>query len=529
MSKNSHVQLRHLKKNTVALAKTGFLLLLVFYPAFGQSTFKVQQDRYPRVRQARENCEKSIDSLFHAHKLDYPPKEILITAYKKEQLLHLWARPDTVKEFSFLKEYAFTAFSGVLGPKRKQGDLQIPEGFYNINHFNPYSNFHLSMKVSYPNKSDSILGKKGNLGNEIRIHGSFVTIGCIPIGDEAIEELYIICVDARSNGQREIPVYIFPGKMDTQNWSVLKQTAGQDSTLLDFWNNLHRGYDLFSVTKKKLLFQINKDGKYIYEDNTIITNKYPWFEENSGQTNLQEAIEPPTGFIREYCSVNSFADWLRHIPLKPGKPKVYLYNGSEKPYQDGHYAVIDIDIGQEDLQQCADAIMRLYGEYLFSKNEFDRIAFDLTNGDEVGFRKWITGYRPTVSGNTVSWQRSADPDSSYDTFRAYLKFIFTYAGTYSLSQETQPLLSFHDMMIGDLFIEGGFPGHAVLVTDMAVNPRTGEKVFLLSQSYMPAQDMHILRNLNNTNIDPWYKAPFVDHLNTPEWTFKKEHLRRFNK
>ena len=528
MSKNLHIQPKHLKINISSIASTGFLILLIYYPAFGQNSFKVEQDRYPRVLQARENCEKSIDSLFQAKKLDYPSKEILLTAYKKEQLLQLWARPDTSEEFMFIKEYSFTAFSGILGPKRRQGDLQIPEGFYHISHFNPYSNFHLSMKISYPNGSDSILGKKGSLGNEIRIHGSFVTIGCIPIGDKAIEELYIICVDAKSNGQHKIPVYIFPGKMDAPNWIFLRQMASQDSVLLDFWNNLRRGYDLFFATKRKLIFQVDMHGKYIYPDSNIQTNKYPWYNGSGEYSYLRQMIKPPNGFVRAYCSINSFADWLRHIPLKPGNPKVYLYHGGEKPYQDGHFAVIDIDIGEEDLQQCADAIMRLYAEFLFSKYEYDSIAFDLTNGDRVGFRKWISGYRPVVSGNTVSWQRNAVPDSSYDTFRAYLKFIFTYAGTYSLSQETQPIDNLQDMMIGDLFIEGGFPGHAVLITDIAVNPRTGDKVFLLSQSYMPAQDIHILRNLNNINIDPWYKASFEDNLHTPEWTFKREHLRRFN-
>ena len=130
------------------LLLTTVIILLLTTPLFGQNTFKDKQDRYPRVRQARENCEHYIDSLFQTKGLNYPPEEILIVAYKKEQLVDLWARPDTSETFLFIKKYPFTAFSGVLGPKRKQGDLQIPEGFYYINHFNPYSNFHLSMKIS---------------------------------------------------------------------------------------------------------------------------------------------------------------------------------------------------------------------------------------------------------------------------------------------------------------------------------------------------------------------------------------------
>ncbi|MGB3341419.1 MAG: DUF4846 domain-containing protein [bacterium] len=503
------------------------ILFLIPQIIVGQNTFKDEQDRYPRVRQARENCEQSIDSLFRTRGLDYPPAEILIVAYKKEKLVDLWARSDSSEVFLFIKQYPFTAFSGTLGPKRRQGDLQIPEGFYYIDHFNPYSNFHLSMKISYPNKSDSILGKKGSLGNEIRIHGSFVTIGCIPIGDQAIEELYIICVDMRSKGQHKIPVYIFPGKMDKQNWPGLKQVAGQDSIMLNFWSNLREGYDLFRTRYRKLIFQINAQGEYQFTGSHTPLNIYPWMNKNGMQNALCDRIEPPIGFERQYCAIDSYEDWLRHLPLKPGNPKIYLYNNSEKYYQNGHYAVVDIDVGQEDLQQCADAIIRLYAEYLFSKKEFNNISFNLTNGDAVSFRKWISGYRPLVSGNTVTWHKNATTDSSYDTFRAYLKFIFTYAGTYSLSQQTHQINACNDMMIGDLFIQGGFPGHAVLIVDMAVNPRTEETIFLLCQSYMPAQDMHILHNFNDAHIDPWYTLNFGDTLYTPEWTFISKNLERF--
>lgn len=493
----------------------------------GQNIFKDVQNHYPRVRQARENCECDIDSLFQTRGINYPPEEILIVAYKKERLVNLWARPDTSETLLFIKQYPFTAFSGTLGPKRKQGDLQIPEGFYYINHFNPFSNFHLSMKINYPNQSDSILGKNGTLGNEIRIHGSCVTIGCIPIGDESIEELYIICVDAKSNGQQRIPFYIFPSKLDEQGWSELTQAADNDTLLLKFWHDLRQGYDIFTATYRKLSYQVNIRGQYIYSNNHLEINRYPWLDVRDAQNCLFNKLEPPSGYERSYCSIGSFKNWLRYLPLKPGNPKVYLYNGNEKSYQSGHYAVIDIDVGQEDLQQCADAIIRLYAEYLFSREEFNSITFNLTNGDAVGFRKWISGDRPLVSGNTVTWHKRAASDSSYDTFRAYLKFIFAYAGTYSLSQETQCIETHRDMVIGDIFIQGGFPGHAVLVTDMATNPRTGEKVFLLSQSYMPAQDIHVLRNLNDPDLSPWYKLDFGNTLYIPEWTFTKHDLKRW--
>jgi murein L,D-transpeptidase YafK len=505
--------------------------LIIFFLtplASGQTTFKQEQDQYPRVHQARHNREDAIDSLFQKLDLDYPPEQVILTAYKKEQILQLWARPDTGDAFVLVKQYPFTAFSGVLGPKRRQGDLQIPEGLYHLNHFNPYSNFHLSMKVSYPNKSDSILGKKGSLGNEIRIHGSCVTIGCIPIGDAAIEELYIVCVDVRSAGQQKIPVYIFPGKMDNQSWPGLLTVAGQDTNLIRFWYNLRQGHDIFLTTRKKLEYRVSKQGEYVFTKPTGPPNLYPWFDNASTRT-LCDAIEPPPGFMRQYTIPCSFEDWLRHLPVKPVNAKVYLYNGTEKDYQAGHFAVIDIDTGREDLQQCADAIIRLYAEYLFSKRKYNMISFDLTNGDEVCFRKWITGFRPTVSGNIVTWQRTAAGDSSYSTFRAYLRFIFMYAGTYSLSRQAALVNDLADMKTGDIFIDAGFPGHAVLVTDVAENPRTGEKVFLLSQSFMPAQDIHVLRNLDDQDIDPWYRAGFPAELSTPQWTFHRQCLKRFIK
>lgn len=234
---------------------------------WSENTFKDKQNQYPRVRQARGNSIKAIDSLFKELNIEYPPRKVLISAFKKEQILELWAMTETLNTFTLVKTYAFTAFSGALGPKRKQGDMQIPEGFYRLVHFNPWSEFHLSLRINYPNKSDSILGEKGNLGGQILIHGKAVTIGCIPIGDSAIEELYIICVDTKSKGQKDIPVYIFPCQMDTSGMIVLKDIAGSDSVLLSFWQNLKQGYDTFEATHKQLKFLINDRGKYVFENN----------------------------------------------------------------------------------------------------------------------------------------------------------------------------------------------------------------------------------------------------------------------
>jgi len=244
----------------------GMVVFFFLYMALlgAQESFKEKQNRYPRVRQARQNWEVQITALFDSLGIDYPPKKIMVRVFKDEQTLEVWARPESLDAYRFIKQYPFTAFSGILGPKRKRGDLQIPEGFYRIVNFNPWSEFHLSLGLNYPNRSDSILGQRNNLGGQILIHGSSVTIGCIPIGDDAIEQLYIMCVDVKSGDQYLLPVYIFPCKMDSIGMVNLDEFAGTDTVLTSFWQNLKQGYDLFEKTKKLLSYRVNNQGKYIY-------------------------------------------------------------------------------------------------------------------------------------------------------------------------------------------------------------------------------------------------------------------------
>ncbi|RJP81750.1 MAG: hypothetical protein C4524_01340 [Candidatus Zixiibacteriota bacterium] len=187
--------------------------------------------------------------------------------------------------------------------------------------------------------------------------------------------------------------------------------------------------------------------------------------------------------------------------------------------------MVDLDVGKRDLQQCADAIIRLRAEYLYSQRRGGEICFDFTSGHEASFARWADGYRAAVRGGQVAWNRTAPPDSSYAAFRDYLEVVFTYAGTHSLSRELAPREA-EEMQIGDLLIQGGFPGHAVLVVDIAQNPETGEKVFLLAQSFMPAQDFHILKNLGSL-MSPWYPLDFGPYLLTPEWKFSRSDLKCF--
>lgn len=244
-----------------------FLLYSIFFLSlftFGQSEFRKQQQSNKRVKVAYANKWNSARQLFKDNGLHIEQSRILLRAFKEELKMELWAAPATSGDFKLLKTYAICAASGTVGPKRKMGDGQVPEGFYVIDRFNPSSNFHLSLGVSYPNKSDKILGDKKNLGGDIFIHGNCVTIGCMPLTDEWIEELYVIAIEAKAAGQKQIPVYVFPFKMDDKNFIRHKSNASNEKHLA-FWNQIKSGYDLFEKHHTQLKFNIDKKGNYHFD------------------------------------------------------------------------------------------------------------------------------------------------------------------------------------------------------------------------------------------------------------------------
>jgi hypothetical protein len=252
---------------------------------------------------------------------------------------------------------------------------------------------------------------------------------------------------------------------------------------------------------------------------------YRWPRSAPGAT-LAERFLPPAGFERVAAAPGSFAEWLRGLPLKPAGSPVLLHTGAPKFRQDVHLAVVDIDVGTRDLQQCADAAMRLRAEWLYGVNRPAEIAFnDTGSAKPIAFSRWAAGERPHPSGQSLSWSRSAAPDSSYASFRRYMDTVFAWAGTYSLEHELAPV-PVAGIAPGDLFIKGGFPGHAVVVADVA-RSTAGDTRFLLLQSFMPAQDIHVLKNPQGPEGSPWYALDFGDKLVTPEWVFPRESLRRW--
>ncbi|MFN7132319.1 MAG: murein L,D-transpeptidase family protein [Myxococcales bacterium] len=228
--------------------------------------FRDAQLKYPRVKKAFENKGEKMRVLFREKGLAWPPKGIALRVFKQEKVLELWGQ-EPGGTFRKVWEYPVCATSGTLGPKREEGDLQIPEGFYTVSVFNPWSNFHLSLGVSYPNASDRLLGTKGRLGGAIMIHGSCVTIGCVPITDDFIEEVYVAAVEAHAAGQRQIPIHIFPARLTDEGLAALAR-ATTDEKLVAFWRELKVGHDLFEKDRRVPRFSVDRDGRYRFAGGT---------------------------------------------------------------------------------------------------------------------------------------------------------------------------------------------------------------------------------------------------------------------
>ncbi len=218
------------------------------------------------------------------------------------------------------------------------------------------------------------------------------------------------------------------------------------------------------------------------------------------------AIPPPAGYRRVTEDPRSFGVWLRAVALKKSLT-VYLYDGTPKPNQDAQFAILDISVGHEDLQQCADAVMRLRAEYLYSSRRYSEITFYTEQGGRLNFGE--------------------KGDRGRASFDRYLRQVFTYCSTRTLARQLAPK-SLNTVEVGDVMIRSGSPGHAMLVVDVAADWQ-GHRMFLLAQSYMPAQDIHIVRNPDD-NLSPWYRADTSRAtVPTPEYSFTTNELRTWKK
>ena len=248
------------------------------------------------------------------------------------------------------------------------------------------------------------------------------------------------------------------------------------------------------------------------------------FVNPSGKT-LAKRILTPKGYKRIKAKKGSFEAFLRNYRLKPDGSPVLLYDGREKWNQSAHIAVFKLPIENEDLQQCADSIMRVYGEYYYDKKAYNKINFPLGNGFIADFDKWRRGYSISVSGNKIAWVYSSKNDSSYDSFKRFMRIVFAYSGTLNMDYSSKKI-KLVEARVGDIFVRGGSPGHVVMIADICKNKK-GKKAYLLAQGYLPAQEFQLLKNpLHEDN--PWYFEEEIKYpLRTPEYSFDKGSLRRY--
>ncbi|WP_164016518.1 L,D-transpeptidase family protein [Pyxidicoccus trucidator] len=216
-----------------------------------------------RVAAARKARAPVVAALFKSAGVAWPPEQMYVRAFKHERELEVWAGPKAGPLVK-VKTYPFCAASGELGPKRQQGDLQVPEGFYSIDLFNPYSNYHLSMRVSYPNAADKHHKTAADPGGNIFVHGNCVSIGCIAIQDEPIEELYLMVLDTRANTKRNVPIHIFPRRLDAKGMKALEADRSATDPLVAFWRSLQPAYSLFEEARHVPVTSVDsKTGTYV--------------------------------------------------------------------------------------------------------------------------------------------------------------------------------------------------------------------------------------------------------------------------
>ena len=287
-----------------------------------------------------------------------------------------------------------------------------------------------------------------------------------------------------------------------------------DMSVADIKKNVEM---ITSVTKEKIDKNKASDSESLDNDRSLEII-------NAKGSTLKKRIRTPDGYKRNKADKDSLTSFLRNYPLKKDGQPVLLYDGEKKGNQDAHAAVFKLPIENENLQQCADSVMRVYAEYLWKTNQKEKISFHFVDGFKADYVKWRDGSRINVNDTGSSWVSGGTYDDSYENFKKYLRIVFAYASTLSMEGESNKI-KLSQIDVGDIFLTPGSPGHVVMVVDICEND-DGKKAFLLGQGYMPAQEFHLLKNTGHEQ-DPWYyedemEYPFV----TPEHTFKKGSLRR---
>lgn len=251
------------------------------------ATFREQQQKHTRVREAYKTKETSVIKTLGEQALRRDSLRIYLRAFKTEKKLELWGRNICDSTYRLIKEIPICEMSGDIGPKRRSYDLQVPEGFYYINELNPYSKYYLSMKINYPNASDSIRGVKGRLGNLIYIHGACESSGCIAISDEKIKELFVYCIEAYNAGQKKIGITIYPARLEDKTYNRLIAGYSKNKDKVSLWGDLKKSYDLFNQKHVPPTVKFLPDG-------THEISISPEIEEQTSDPAVPVAIQGPT-------------------------------------------------------------------------------------------------------------------------------------------------------------------------------------------------------------------------------------------
>ncbi len=255
-----------MNKLLVKIILIGAPLFFTACNVFSQTSFVEFQKSSVKLSAVFNGMEDSVIRQFEEKKLTWPPQAMYIRSFKYDRQLEVWVKGGAKEPFKLFKTYKVCMQSGTMGPKRMQGDYQVPEGFYYINEFNPNSNYHLALGLNYPNASDRILSDSLHPGNAIYIHGNCVSTGCIPISDEPIEELYIIATHVKSSGQDFIPVHVFPVKYNVKKSAdYLAETLKTRPALVGFTTQLKEAFNFFEEKKQLPVILVNKKGEYVVD------------------------------------------------------------------------------------------------------------------------------------------------------------------------------------------------------------------------------------------------------------------------
>ncbi len=272
-----------------------------------------------------------------------------------------------------------------------------------------------------------------------------------------------------------------------------------------------------------LRYQLKREPKMI---SNIIKEPIEYNLINKEGLTIKNRVNMPKGYKRVVYNKGTFEDYVRNYKLKPFGSKIINFDKSIYYWQNGHIGILEVPVPRNGLQQCADALIRIRSEYLWSKNRKEEIGFNFTSGHYCSWKDYSAGYRPQINGNKVIFNKVEKANYTKENFYDYLNLIYTYSGTLSLYNELDKINSDKELKIGDMLIKGGSPGHIVMICDEIIDT-DGNKLYLLFQGNTPAQSVHLVKNLENTNLSPWYDLKLNSKIGVSNYTFRNSEYVKF--